>query len=215
MLDAEYAAGALPDPVDGAFIRRLHREFYRDAAAPMLEVHGRSRTIVMVPGEFRRFEDEDVVVGHHVLPSSVVVERFMEYFSTRFALARLSPAERLLALNDFSTWFLHVCLDQIRYMTSSFQLESLGQRLQKYGELAGWRREAGGLLVEVLHRGEIARGKVSAITGRSARTARSLLATLLKDGILGSKSDKGAVSLRFPIAARDVLFPRLFAPESA
>lgn len=49
------------------------------------------------------------------------------------------------------------------------------------------------------------------ITGLGERTARSLLAELLKDGILSSASDNGAVFLRFRVEHRDVLFPRLFA----
>lgn len=71
------------------------------------------------------------------------------------------------------------------------------------------------LLVEIMHRGEIARGDATAITGLGERTARALLAQLLDDGILGSPSKKGVLSLRFPVQARDILFPRLFAEEPA
>ena len=46
-----------------------------------------------------------------------------------------------------------------------------------------------------------------------ARTARDLLSALVSDGILGSDSPKGPVSLRFPLDAVEVLFPSLF-PES-
>jgi len=66
------------------------------------------------------------------------------------------------------------------------------------------------LLIEVLHRGEIARGDADAITGLGERTARTLLGDLLKDRILGSTSEKGPVSLRFPVDALDLLLPRLF-----
>lgn len=61
-----------------------------------------------------------------------------------------------------------------------------------------------------LHRGEIARGEVTVITGLRERTARTLLADLLKLGILDSVSEKGAVFLHFPMEYRDVLSPRLF-----
>src|SRR5687768_10410239 len=39
-IDAEAAAGALPDPASLDFILRLHREFYRDASEAMLRVEG-------------------------------------------------------------------------------------------------------------------------------------------------------------------------------
>ncbi len=41
--------------------------------------------------------------------------------------------------------------------------------------------------------------------------ARRVLNDLVTQGLLGSATPKGAVSLKFPVAALDVLFPRLFA----
>jgi Fic family protein len=114
------------------------------------------------------------------------------------------------ALEEFSVWYLKVCLDQIRFMTGLFQLETLAQRLKQYARIQGWRAEADKLLVEILHRGEIARGDAEVITGLKERTSRDLLSQLLAEGILGSDSQKGPVSLRFPVKALDVLFPQLF-----
>jgi hypothetical protein len=93
-------------------------------------------------------------------------------------------------------------------MSGLFELDGLTQRLQAYVLLRGWRPEASVLLVEVLHRGEIARGDAEAITGLKERTSRDTLGLLLIDGIIGSDSQKGAVSLRFPVKALDVLFPQ-------
>jgi hypothetical protein len=42
------------------------------------------------------------------------------------------------------------------------------------------------------------------------RSARMVLSSLVKDGILGSGTPKGPVSLRFPSHSIDILFPRLF-----
>ncbi len=117
------------------------------------------------------------------------------------------------ALTEFSIWFFEVCLDQVRFMSGLFDLEGFAQRLRRYATLLDFRPEAGRLLVEILHRGEIARGDAAGITALGERTARALLSTLLRDGIVGSTSEKGPVSLRFPMRAEDVLFPRLF-PES-
>jgi Fic family protein len=119
----------------------------------------------------------------------------------------------LRAMTEFSTWFLKVCLDQVRFMSGMFDLAGLVDRLRAYTATEGWRAEAGVLLTETLHRGEIARGEAASITGLGERTARALLGTLVDQGLLGSDSPKGPVSLRFPIKALDVLFPRLF-PEA-
>ena len=116
----------------------------------------------------------------------------------------------LRALEELSVWYLKVCLDQIRFMTNLFQLETLVQRLKQYARIQGWRAEADTLLIEILHRGEIARGDAGVITGLKERTSRDLLSQLLAEGVLGSDSQKGPVSLRFPVKALDVLFPQLF-----
>ena len=115
------------------------------------------------------------------------------------------------ALTDFSEWFLQVCLDQIRFMEELFDIDGLSSRIARYAQLKEWRPEASRLLVEVLHRGEIARGDVATITGLGERTARDLLALLLRDGVLGSSSEKGRVGLRFTVDAQDILLPRLFS----
>lgn len=114
------------------------------------------------------------------------------------------------ALTSFSTWFLKVCLDQVRFMSELFDLDGLAERLRRYAKIKDWRPEAAKLLIEILHRGEIARGDAAAITGLGERTARDLLGELLCDGVLGSPSEKGPVGLRFSVEAQDVLFPRLF-----
>jgi Fic family protein len=114
------------------------------------------------------------------------------------------------ALTDFTSWFLKVSLDQVRFMSSLFELETLAARLQAYVNLRGWRSEAATLLEDALLRGELARGDAPRLLGLKERSARDLLSQLIDDGILGSETPKGPVSLRFPLHAADVLFPSLF-----
>jgi hypothetical protein len=47
-------------------------------------------------------------------------------------------------------------------------------------------------------------------TGLRERSARRVLNDAIAEGLLASDSPKGAVSLRFPAAALETLFPRLF-----
>jgi Fic family protein len=120
----------------------------------------------------------------------------------------------LRALSAYTLWFLKVALDQVRFMSGLFELETLSRRLRTYVERSELlKREAGGLLEEALIRGEIDRGEVSRITGLPERSARRVLGEVISTGLLASDTPKGAVSLRFPIDALDVLFPRLF-PET-
>jgi Fic family protein len=118
------------------------------------------------------------------------------------------------ALRDFVLWFLNVALDQVQFMASLFELDTMSRRLRNTVERSDkLAPEAARLLDEALLRGEIERGEVARITGLSERTARRLLNDTLKTGLLASDTPKGLVSLRFPVDALDILFPRLF-PET-
>jgi Fic family protein len=114
------------------------------------------------------------------------------------------------ALAEFTAWFLRVCLDQVTFMTGLFALDTLAERLRLYTEHRAWRPEAWLLLQRILQQGEVPRGDAAAITGLRERSARTLLSSLLTDGILGSDTPKGPVSLRFPLHAIERLLPSLF-----
>jgi Fic family protein len=115
------------------------------------------------------------------------------------------------ALIEFSQWFLQVCLDQITFMTGLFELDALERRLHvlvdRHEQL---KPEAARLLDEALVRGEFERGAAQRITGLPERTTRRLLGDVVAQGLLGSSTPKGPLSLRFPENALETLFPRLF-----
>lgn len=118
------------------------------------------------------------------------------------------------ALRDFVLWFLRVCLDQVTFMTSLFELDELLARLRRYAEMKpDWKPQAVYILEELVLRGEMPRGDAGRITGLPERTARNVLADLVQDGIVASDTPKAPIHLRFPMHVVDVLFPRLF-PES-
>lgn len=119
----------------------------------------------------------------------------------------------LKALVEFVQWFLEVALDQVRFMAGLFELGNLAQRLTQYVERSDrLKPEAARLLHEALVRGEFERGEASRIAGLPERTARRVLNDLVDEGLLASDTPKGPVSLRFPAASLDRLFPRLYAP---
>jgi Fic family protein len=116
----------------------------------------------------------------------------------------------LRALDDFVLWFLNVCLDQVTFMSGLFALDTLIERLRVYVARRDMRPEASRLLEEALIRGQFDRGDISRITGQPDRTARRALADVIATGLLASDTPKGRVSLRFPVDALEILFPRLF-----
>ncbi len=115
------------------------------------------------------------------------------------------------ALETYGLWFMRVCLDQVRYMSSLFDLENLTSRLKHYVDRsAHLKPETFRLLQEAAIRGEFARGDASRITGMPQSSARIVLAGAITEGLLASDTPKGPVSLRFPSGALDLLFPQLF-----
>jgi Fic family protein len=118
------------------------------------------------------------------------------------------------SLNEFVLWFLKVALDQVQFMSSLFEFDTLSRRLKTYvSRTENLKPEATRLLEEALTRGEFERGEIARITGLPERTARRVLADTTATGLLASDTPKGPVSLRFPVDALEILFPRLF-PET-
>ena len=115
------------------------------------------------------------------------------------------------ALVDFTLWFLQVCLDQVTFMASLFDLDALAARMRRHVERdPRLKPETFRLLEEALLRGEVERGDAARITGLPERSARRVLAETIDAGLLSSDSPKGKVSLRFPADALEDLFPRLY-----
>ena len=115
------------------------------------------------------------------------------------------------ALSDFVLWFLRIALDQVLFMSTLFEIDTLARRLRAYVERSEkLNPEAARLLEEALIRGEFERGEIARITGLPERSARRVLNQVTASGLLASDTPKGAVSLRFPIDALEILFPRLF-----
>ncbi len=115
------------------------------------------------------------------------------------------------ALAEFTLWFLEVCRDQIGFMASLFEIDTLARRLRTLVERSETLRpETSKLLEEALIRGEVERGDASRTTGLPERTARRVLNEAVEGGLLASETPKGPVSLRFPSDSLEILFPRLY-----
>lgn len=97
-IDRLHAENALPDPASIEFVCWLHREFYHDAPAAMLQIAHKDRTLVMEPGVFRNLPEHEVQVGRHIPPSSIRVNDFMAYFAQRYNFTPLRQGSRILAM---------------------------------------------------------------------------------------------------------------------
>jgi DNA-binding transcriptional ArsR family regulator len=62
-------------------------------------------------------------------------------------------------------------------------------------------------------KGEIPRGEVSQIIKMSERTGRNVLKELFNEGLVISRSEKGAVRLGFPATVAGYWFPDLYPNE--
>jgi hypothetical protein len=116
----------------------------------------------------------------------------------------------LTALISFATWFLTICIDQVRFMQGCYDLASLADRLARYVAVNELRPEALPVLKALLTLGEIPRGAVPTIIGASESTGFRLTRQLIENGIVGSDRPNGPLSLRFGSATHDILFPKLF-----
>src|SRR2546423_13109889 len=77
------------------------------------------------------------------------------------------------ALIEFTRWFLEVALDQVNFMASLFDIQTLAKRLRTPVERSETLKgEAAALLEAALMFGEIERGAAPRITGLPERTAR-------------------------------------------
>jgi Fic family protein len=115
------------------------------------------------------------------------------------------------ALKEFTHWFLSVCLDQVKFMTSLFELDTLSKRLRTYVERSETLKpETAYILEEAMLRGKVERGAIPRLTGLPERTARRLLNDAINAGLLASETPKSPVSLRFPEDALESIFPKLY-----
>lgn len=119
-------------------------------------------------------------------------------------------------LIGFCKFFLETAVDQAEYMGQMLDITGLLGRIEKFSKerITSKTLPKGSDLVlkEALLRGELERSLVPQITGYSDRQARTIVADLVKEGLLGSSSPYGPLSLRFPHSVVEVYFPNLYPP---
>jgi Fic family protein len=118
------------------------------------------------------------------------------------------------ALAEFTRFFLTVCIDQVRFMESLVQPDRLRARVLVWANeemaLGTLPSQAGRILEAILHRGELPRSEVDAITGTGDRQGRRILSVLVDKGVLSSESPRAPLHLAFPAELAQRWMPGLF-----
>jgi Fic family protein len=119
-------------------------------------------------------------------------------------------------LATFTTFFLHTCLDQVKFMEELVQPDRLRNRILLWAEeevrAGSLPAKAGSIIEAILYRGELPRGEVASILGASDRHARRVVAGLKEHGVIASESTRAPLRLTFPANLASRWMPGLF-PE--
>lgn len=122
-----------------------------------------------------------------------------------------------LRLFEVSEFFLSTALDQVEFISDSLDTENFSNRLKAFIEYDSSRNstkfESFFLLREAFLRGQIPRGEAPRILGKPERTARRLIADLIKKEYLISDSSKSPLKFNFAIPMIPYILPKLY-PES-
>jgi Fic family protein len=117
-------------------------------------------------------------------------------------------------LVEFCCFFLGVCLDQIKFMTSLIEPDLILNRIEIYTEeqirLGNLLPHSFLLLKQLWLEGEVSKSRVPQIVGYQERQARTLQKKLIEAGLISADSKRSPFRLSFPMAIAERYFPALF-----
>lgn len=118
------------------------------------------------------------------------------------------------ALSRFSTFFLEICIDQVKFMRSLIQPDKLRDRIALWAEeeMVSDRLPPNSekILKAILYRGELPRADVAITVGSTDRHARRVVAALSDRGVIASAGGRGPWRLVFPASLASRWMPGLF-----
>lgn len=123
-------------------------------------------------------------------------------------------------LRAWCEYFIDTCLDQVAFMTRMLELEGIKKRMaaliavrsKETGQ--SYREDAILPMHHVIAAGPTSRGDFNRMLGLGERTGRTVIAQLLKDGLLVSDTPKGELRIGLPLDALNILLPNLY-PEAS
>jgi hypothetical protein len=120
---------------------------------------------------------------------------------------------------EWCQWFIGIANDQVSFMEKMLTLSDMRAHIEalimfRSSQDKEIRKEAIAPLYHLYLAGPTKRGDFLQMTGLGERTARSLLARLLKTGLVTSESHRAPVKFAFPLDSLQFLLPNLY-PEAA
>lgn len=119
-------------------------------------------------------------------------------------------------LAEFTRFFLTTCIDQVDFMQSLMQPQTLRTRILLWAEeqirLGQLPARADRVLEALLYRGELPRKEVAGLVDVGERHARRTIAALVDQGVVVSDSTRSPLRLSFPATLASRWMPGLF-PE--
>jgi Fic family protein len=120
-------------------------------------------------------------------------------------------------LARFTAFFLHICIDQVRFMEGLMKPDRLRERIMIWAEELMRAEElppkSDLVLRAILYQGVIERGEVAPLLSLSERAARRVTSALLRSGALTSQSSRAPLYLAFPAKFADRWMPGLVPVE--
>lgn len=120
----------------------------------------------------------------------------------------------LKAANEFTTFMMDVCEDQIRFMAERLQIDHVKDRMARFcaerALIIGRDARAAPLLLEAMFMGRLERGAAQRLLGLGERAARMVVSECVEDGLLTATSTRADLMPRYPVYAAAYLFPHLF-----
>lgn len=117
-------------------------------------------------------------------------------------------------LAEFTEFFLHVCIDQVNFMTDRVAPSQLRNRILIWAEeeiRAGKLPPKSGIVLDaVLYRGELPRADVPTLLGTKERQARRVTSTLTENEVLVSESSRAPFRIAFPARLASRWLPGLY-----
>jgi Fic family protein len=117
-------------------------------------------------------------------------------------------------LVEFCSFFLEVCLDQIKFMTALIEPDLILNRIEIFTEeqirLGKLLPHSFLLLKQLWLEGEVSKSRVPQIVGYEERQARTLQKKLIEAGLISAASKRSPLRLSFPMAIAERYFPALF-----
>lgn len=118
------------------------------------------------------------------------------------------------AAEQFASFMLDTCEDQIRFMTARLQIEHVEDRMARFCAerklVLGRDERAAALLIEAMFKGRLERGAAARLLGLGERAARKVVAECVEDGLLTAPTSRADLTPAFPVYAAAYLFPHLF-----